>query len=191
MTVEVRHLRLPPQYLRVGGDPTRGRVCRHRRCSCRQYLRGDRGGGAAVAPGDPPCRPRAAAGAHRGDRLRRADRARDLRRHARGGAGAGQRREDQRRGLACATRTSHANWPRRRGEDRGQRHHGGVADRDASRGRLRRSLPRLRAGAERLRPPLHLLHHSVRPRQLALGADGRGGRARCAGCARTAIARWC
>ena len=35
--------------------------------------------------------------------------------------------------------------------------------------------PRFRAGAERLRPPLHLLHHSVRPRQFALGADGRGG----------------
>ena len=36
---------------------------------------------------------------------------------------------------------------------------------------------RLRAGAERLRPPLHLLHHPLRPRQFALGADGRGGRA--------------
>src|SRR5437588_2478124 len=28
---------------------------------------------------------------------------------------------------------------------------------------------RVRAGAERLRSPLHLLHHSVRPRQFALG----------------------
>ena len=35
---------------------------------------------------------------------------------------------------------------------------------------------RLRPGAERLRSPLHLLHHSLRPRQFALGADGRGGR---------------
>ena len=36
---------------------------------------------------------------------------------------------------------------------------------------------RVRAGAERLRPPLHLLHHPVRARELALGADGRGRRA--------------
>ena len=34
---------------------------------------------------------------------------------------------------------------------------------------------RLRAGAERLRPPLHLLHHPLWPRQFALGAHGRGG----------------
>ena len=34
----------------------------------------------------------------------------------------------------------------------------------------------VRAGAERLRPPLHLLHHPLWPRQFALGADGRGGR---------------
>ena len=32
-----------------------------------------------------------------------------------------------------------------------------------------------RAGAERLRPSLHILHHPVRARQFALGADGRGG----------------
>ena len=34
-----------------------------------------------------------------------------------------------------------------------------------------------RPGAERLRSSLHLLHHPVRSRQLALGADGRSGRA--------------
>ena len=34
---------------------------------------------------------------------------------------------------------------------------------------------RLRAGAERLRPSLHLLHHPLRPRQFALRANGRGG----------------
>ena len=33
---------------------------------------------------------------------------------------------------------------------------------------------RLPAGAERLRPSLHVLHHSVRARQCALAADGRG-----------------
>ena len=37
--------------------------------------------------------------------------------------------------------------------------------------------PRLRPGAERLRPPLHVLHHPLWPRQFALGADGRGRRA--------------
>ena len=35
----------------------------------------------------------------------------------------------------------------------------------------------VRAGAERLRSPLHVLHHPLWPRQFALGADGRGGRA--------------
>ena len=35
----------------------------------------------------------------------------------------------------------------------------------------------VRAGAERLRSPLHLLHHPLWPRQFALGADGRCGRA--------------
>ena len=41
---------------------------------------------------------------------------------------------------------------------------------------FRRPRTRVRAGAERLRSPLHLLHHSVWPRQFALGADGRCGR---------------
>ena len=35
--------------------------------------------------------------------------------------------------------------------------------------------PRLCADPERLRPPLHLLRHSLRPRAFALGAGGRGG----------------
>ena len=38
-----------------------------------------------------------------------------------------------------------------------------------------RSHARVRAGAERLRSSLHLLHHPVRPRALALGAGRRGG----------------
>ena len=41
----------------------------------------------------------------------------------------------------------------------------------------RRPAAGVRAGAERLRSPLHLLHHSLWPRQFALGADGRGRRA--------------
>ena len=36
-----------------------------------------------------------------------------------------------------------------------------------------RPYPRFRAGAERLRPPLHFLHHSLWPREFALAADGR------------------
>ena len=40
--------------------------------------------------------------------------------------------------------------------------------------------PRLRPGPERLRPPLHVLHHSLWPRPLALGA-GRRGRVRRSG----------
>ena len=72
-----------------------------------------------------------------------------------------------------------------------QRHHGGERDRAASHRRHRRPRPRVRAGAERLRPPLHLLHHPVRPRQFALGADGRGGGAGAPPGRATATARSC
>ena len=51
--------------------------------------------------------------------------------------------------------------------------------------------PRLRRGAERLRPSLHLLHHPLRPRQFALGADGRRGRADPRRWSRTAMPRSC
>ena len=62
-------------------------------------------------------------------------------------------------------------------KNRRQRHHGGEGDGAASHRRLcKRPAARVRAGAEWLRPSLHLLHHSVRARQFALGADGRGGR---------------
>ena len=62
-------------------------------------------------------------------------------------------------------------------KDRGHRHHGGQGDGAASARRIPEGpAARLRAGAERLRPSLHLLHHSLWPRQFALGADGRGGR---------------
>ena len=80
---------------------------------------------------------------------------------------------------------------RRRAEGDRQRHHGGQGNRAASGRRFRGPHPRLRAGAERLRPPLHLLHHSVWPRQFALGADGRGGRRGARGSSTTAIARSC
>ena len=68
-------------------------------------------------------------------------------------------------------------WHRGKREDRGRRHHGGPRDGAASARRFQgRPAAGVRAGAERLRPPLHLLHHPLRPRQFALGADGRGGR---------------
>ena len=67
---------------------------------------------------------------------------------------------------------------RRRAEGHRQRHHGGEGNRGPSDRRFCRPHPRFRPGAERLRSPLHFLHHSVRPRQFALGADGRRGRRR-------------
>ena len=52
----------------------------------------------------------------------------------------------------------------RRAEGHRQRHHGGERNRRPSGRRFRRAYPRLRPGAEWLRSPLHVLHHSVRPR---------------------------
>ena len=64
---------------------------------------------------------------------------------------------------------------RRHRAGQGQRHHVGEGDRWPSDRRLRRPGPCLCANSERLRSSLHLLHHSVRPRALALGACRRGG----------------
>ncbi len=67
-----------------------------------------------------------------------------------------------------------------------------VKDDAAARDRCdRRPRPRFRAGAERLRPPLHLLHHPVRPRQFAFARRWRTWWRRCGGWWRTATARWC
>ena len=49
-----RHLRLPAEHLRIGGDAARGGRRRPRRRRRRQHLRGDRRSGAPGAPGDPP-----------------------------------------------------------------------------------------------------------------------------------------
>ena len=139
-------------------------------------------GGAAGAPGHPQAQARAAGRAHRGHRLRGADRARRPSPTCpRSTACSATRRSSApRSGASTATRlgapfglaaeekivvndimavTETARAPDRR--PRGPR-------------------ARLRAGAERLRPPLHLLHHPLRARQFALGADGRGGGRRCA-----------
>ena len=108
-----------------------------------------------------------------------------LRRHAGGRSRPRQRREDGRRrrfrGLSLADSPRVA----------GQRHHVGARDRARAGRRLRLARARLRAGAERLRPPLHLLHHSLWPRAVALGAGRRGGGAACAGWSRRATPRSC
>ena len=102
-------------------------------------------------------RARAARGAHRGHRLRGADRAADLRRHARGRSRARQR------GEARAPRA----WARRSTRSAAAREvvvndimavtETALHLVDGLEGRTRA----LRAGAERLRPSLHLLHHPV------------------------------
>ena len=158
-----------------------------------QHLRGDRRGGAAGAPDDPQARARAAGRAHRRHRLRGADRARDL-------------SPPCPRSIACSAMPRrwtptpggrrHALAP---SSDRGRRSEkiavndimAVQGDRAASGRRLRRPRPRLRAGAERLRPPLHLLHHSVSA--AAIRARCRWARwwRRCAVSSSTAIARWC
>ena len=58
------------------------------------------------------------------------------------------------------------------GARQGQRHHVGARDRLHMIDGFDRAHARLRAGAEWLRSSLHLLHHSLRPRQFALGAGG-------------------
>ena len=166
-----------------------------RRHRGRQHLRGDRRGGAAGAAGDPQARARAAGRAHRGHRLRGADRARDASRPCRRSAAV----------IGNEEKLSAEVWRAHRDvlDARAIRHRAReekiavndimavTRDRRASDRRRRGPRARLRAGAERLRPPLHLLHHPLRPRQFALGADGRGGRAGAPARASAAIARSC
>ena len=118
-------------------------------------------------------------------RLRRPDRAGALRRHARGRSRHRQCREDATpetfRGLSLA------DSPRVAVNDimsvRETAH--ALIDGFGTPG------ARLRRGAERLRPSLHLLHHSVRPRAVALGAGGRGGGAGAQAGGRPAMPRSC
>ena len=90
-----------------------------------------------------------------------------------------------------ASRAANDFGDQQRAEDRRQRHHVGEGDRGPPDRGARRAHPRLCPGPERLRPSLHLLHHPVRSRQFAFGADGRSGRRRCAASPTTATARWC
>ena len=157
-----RHLRLPAERLRIRGHRARGRARRPHRHRCHQYLRGDqrsRGAGAAV---DPPAR--SASGPARASsspaaRRRRSrvfagmaevDLVRRQRREVRGEAWRDAR------GVRC--RASSAS-PQRK-------------DRVADIMSVREMAPHLldgfegpaaglRRGAERLRSPLHLLHHPL------------------------------
>ena len=112
--------------------------------------------------------PRESARQDRGHRLRRANRSGPLRRHGRGGSRHRQWREDRSADLQGSRL-------RRYRADQGQRHHVGEGDGGPSDRWLRRPSPRLCADPERLRPPLHLLHHSLWARAVAVGAGGRGG----------------
>ena len=56
------------------------------------------------------------------------------------------------------------------GKGAGRRHHVSDRDRGPPDRRLRHALARLCAGSERLRSPLHLLHHSLWPGELAVRA---------------------
>ena len=63
----------------------------------------------------------------------------------------------------------------RRGKDQSERHHVGAGNRGASHRQPCRARALLCSSAERMRPPLHLLHHPLWSRQFTLRADGRGG----------------
>ena len=124
-----------------------------------QHLRGDRRGGAPGAAGDPQAR--AASGRTRAS-----------------SSPAARRRPSRKLSPPCPKSTSCSattkSSTRRLGRQRRafrrsieraekrrrQRHHGGARNRAAPGRRLRGPRARLCAGAERLRPPLHLLHHS-------------------------------
>ena len=163
-----RHAGLPAQRLRVGGDAGACGRGRARRYGDRQHLRGHGRGRAPGRPDHPQAQARQSrrpassspAAPRRSSRERFADMP-----EVDGVIGNAEKmRAETYRGLGLADSAA-------RGR---QRHHVGARDRARLHRRLRQQGARLRRGAERLRPPLHLLHHPVRPRAVALGAGGRG-----------------
>ena len=137
---------------------------RARRSSGGEYLRGDGGSGAPGAAEHPAHQARAAPmRASSSPAARRRSSRRCSRRCPRSSASSAIRKNST-RGPGPTTRAC-----------RRRRHHGGEAARRARDRSSRGPYPRLSASAERLRSPLHVLHHSVRARQFALAADGRSG----------------
>ncbi len=142
-----RHLRLPAEHRRERGHPRHAdRQARHRGG---QHLRRHGRGRAAGAAGHPP-------------RVRERPGARIV------ATGCAVQLDPARWAAlpgvhACwAMPTSCARTPGAR--RRQPRQPGRRARRRTRADRVRRPHPRLRAGAGRVRPPLHLLHHPVRPR---------------------------
>ena len=151
------HLRVPAERIRIPGDRRPYRW--PRRYRHRQHLRSDRRGRTAGTTGGAPGTAAAAGCKDRRDRLRGADRPRRLGGDAGGRPRRRQYREIGPRRLPAGERCAGA----------GQRHHGRARNGEPSGWRLRRKGPGLCPGPERLRPPLHLLHHSLRPGQQSIG----------------------
>ena len=151
-------------------DPRARRRSGARRRHHLQHLRGDGRSRAPVAPGDPQ-------GAARKPGARRSSSPAARRRPSPKPMPAMD--EVDRRARQCRkARSRQLCRFRRRGQRTRarQRHHERDRDRGPVRRLFRRPRARLPAGAERLRPSLHLLHHSLWPREFAQRAHGRGDR---------------
>ena len=169
-----RDLRLPAQCRQIGSDPPRGGTGRAERHCRRQYLRGHGGSGAPGAADHPRAAPRAA--------------------RARRSSSPAVRRRSSRRPSSKCPRPIRYSAIRKSSSGRGLDADAGAFDIADSPKALvndimavrqtaphlieggRRPDARFRSGPERLRSSLHVLHHPLRPRQFALGADGRGDR---------------
>jgi hypothetical protein len=166
------------QRLRDRGDARTGfgllgRRRRGRGRRGRQHLRRDRSRpcarrgrkSASCAARIPAC------GAHHRHRLRRADRARRLSATwPRSTSCSAIPKSCDPEAWARLRRISSARPPK----GAGRRHHVRDRDRGPSDRRFRQPGPRLRAGAERLRSPLHLLHHSLSGGGTRVPCPGRG-----------------
>ena len=160
-----RHLRLPAQRLRDRGHPRARAAGRARRRGHRQHLRRHRRGRAPGAPGDPP-------GAARAPRARGSSSPAAPPRsspqrfaaHARGRPRARQRREAAGRSYAAASLADAGPRARARSTTSSRC---ARPPRTWSTGFEGKRARAYRAGAARLRSPLHLLHHPLWPRRRA------------------------
>ena len=169
MSVETSDLRLPPQHRRIRGDARGGAEAAGRRSpiivnTCAVTAEAGRQARKAIRR----VRARAPGRRDRGHGLRRRGRDRRSTRDARGRPPRRQRRQ------AAAGAWAR---PARGRAGRHRRDHGRATRPSRPGSRASRAYPGLRAGPERLRPPLHLLRHPLRPGPVALGAAGGRGRA--------------